>query len=175
MKISNQGLELIKHFESLHDGDLTKIGLQPKQDPIGIWTCGYGHALKDLKGNWLKGIEGYKMILELYPDLETITEEEALELLIEDLKPLELKITTLNLNLNQHEFDALCSFAFNLGFSALKNSTLLRIIKLNAKSSDIEFQFSRWNKAGGKVLPGLVRRRKSEATLYTTRELKFYD
>jgi lysozyme len=50
MKTSNVGIQLIQEFESLHDGDLTMIGLQPKMDPIGIWTEGYGHAMRDSKG-----------------------------------------------------------------------------------------------------------------------------
>jgi hypothetical protein len=49
MKTSNVGIQLIQEFESLHDGDLTMIGLQPKMDPIGIWTEGYGHAMRDSK------------------------------------------------------------------------------------------------------------------------------
>jgi len=51
MKISKQGIELIKFFESLHDGNLSKIGLQPKLCPANIVTIGYGRALKDKKGN----------------------------------------------------------------------------------------------------------------------------
>ena len=55
MKTSNIGIELIKEFESLHDGDLSIIGLQPKMCPAGIWTEGYGHAMRDNKGNFIKG------------------------------------------------------------------------------------------------------------------------
>ena len=56
MKTNNEGIKLIKDFESLHDGDLTLIGLQPKMDPIGIWTEGYGRAMRDKKGNFIKFI-----------------------------------------------------------------------------------------------------------------------
>ena len=55
MKTSQKGINLIKYFESLHDGDLTEIGLQPKMCPAGIWTEGYGHAIRDLKGQFFKG------------------------------------------------------------------------------------------------------------------------
>ena len=55
MKTNQEGINLIKHFESLHDGDLKQIGLQPKMDPIGIWTEGYGRAMRDDKGNFIKG------------------------------------------------------------------------------------------------------------------------
>ena len=86
MKTGDLGISLIKFYESLHDGDLKKIGLQPKMCPAGIWTVGYGHALRDIDGTWLKGVAGYQRILEIYPDLETITIEEAEELLEEDLE-----------------------------------------------------------------------------------------
>ena len=101
MNTSDLGIELIKHYESLHDGDLRKIDLQPKQCPAGIWTVGYGHALKDINGKWLKGVNGYRRMLEIYPDLETITEEEADDLLKEDLEEYENKINSLNLNFQQ--------------------------------------------------------------------------
>ena len=55
MKTSQVGINLIKHFEGLHDGDLKEIGLQPKKCPAGIWTQGYGSAMRDKNGNFLKG------------------------------------------------------------------------------------------------------------------------
>ena len=169
-KTSSTGISLIKYFESLHDGDLTKIGLQPKQDPIGIWTVGYGHALKDLDGKWLKGIDGYRRMLEIYPDLETITEEDACDLLAEDLEHFEDQINSLDLKLTQYQFDSLVSFAFNCGFGNLLSSTLLKRIK-GAKGS-IREAFAMWNKSGGKVLNGLIKRREAEATLFLDGELK---
>jgi lysozyme len=55
MSVNQATINLIKHFESLHDGDLSKIGLQPKQDCAGIWTVGYGHALRNNNGAYLRG------------------------------------------------------------------------------------------------------------------------
>ena len=86
MEIGKLGIELIKYFESLHDGDLKKIDLQPKLCPANIVTIGYGHALKDKDGSWLKGEEGLSKALLLYPEWETITKEEANKILEDDLK-----------------------------------------------------------------------------------------
>lgn len=169
MKTSKLGIQLIKYFESIHDGDLTKIGLQPKLCPANIVTIGYGHTLKDKKGNYLKGVEGLKQVPSLYPEWETITEEEAEEILISDLADLEKRISSLDLNLTQYQFDALVSFAYNVGFGALVKSTLLKRIKEG--KGDIEEAFLMWNKAGGKVLKGLVKRRQAESALFLTNKL----
>jgi len=67
---------------------------------------------------------------------------------------------------NQNQFDAVLSFVYNLGITNFKKSTLLKRINNNPNDHDIPYQFSRWNKAGGKVLLGLTRRRKEEAELY---------
>ena len=77
LKISQLGIDLIKFYESLHDGNLSKIGLQPKECPAGFWTVGYGRMLKDLSGKPFSGASGYRRMIEMYPDLETITEQEA--------------------------------------------------------------------------------------------------
>lgn len=169
MKISKQGIELIKFFESLHDGNLSKIGLQPKLCPANIVTIGYGRALKDKKGNWLKGEEGLTKALELYPEWETITKEEAEQFLYDDLKEFESKINSLKLDFKQNEFDALVSFSYNLGFGSLLKSTLLKRIK--DKQGDIKEAFLMWNKSVGKVLSGLTKRREAEAELFLNNKL----
>lgn len=161
---SEKGIDLIKGFESLHDGDLSAIGLQPKMCPAGIWTIGYGHALKDSQGNWLKGKDGYRKLLELFPDLETITEPEAEDWLEMDLASVEKNIHRLPLELNQNQFDALVSFVFNCGFGAFVGSTLYR--RIVSGKGDIREAFLMWKKCNGKVLPGLVRRRNVEANLF---------
>lgn len=166
MKTSNLGIELIKYYEQLHDGDLRQIGLQPKMCPRGIWTIGYGHALKDIDGSWLMGVEGFRRLMEIYPDYQTITEEEAEDLLQEDLAYFESKLNSLKLNLTQFQFDALVSLIFNIGFGNFSTSTLLRRIK--GEKGSISQAFAMWNKSGGKILNGLVKRRESEATLYET-------
>ena len=56
MAISKNAIDLIKHYESLHDGNLKEIGIQPKMDPVGIWTIGWGHAIADpITKQFLKG------------------------------------------------------------------------------------------------------------------------
>lgn len=180
MKISAKGLELIKHFESLHDGDLTQIGLQPKMDPIGIWTVGYGRALKDENGNYLRGEKDKKQAYEMFPDL---SEKLALMMLDEDCDVREERLNSLRLPLNQNQFDSLISFIYNEGFYNFLESTLLKRIKLSISNPEMISEqsiinaFLMWKKSRIDgvltILPGLVRRRKSEAHLYLTGELKF--
>ena len=81
MSISEQGLALIKHFETLHDGDLSTIGLQPKMCPAGVWTVGYGRALLGADGKFLKGKEGKTEAYRQYPNL---SENQAEQMLRED-------------------------------------------------------------------------------------------
>lgn len=169
MKISEQGIKLIKYYEGLHDGDLRTIGLQPKECPAGIWTIGYGHALQDKKGGWLKGKEGYEQIKILYPTWINLTEEKAVQLLKDDMVFYEDKISSLKLTLKQNEFDALVSFIYNLGFGVLGKSTLLK--RITSREGDIKAAFLMWVNCNGKPLPGLVKRRTTEATLFVDNKL----
>jgi lysozyme len=174
MKISSQGISLIKHFESLHDGDLTEIGLQTKMDPLGIWTVGYGHALK-VDGEFLRGEADRDKAYAMFPNM---TEAEACELLDQDCNERECQIERLDLNLSQNEFDALVSFSYNCGIRNLKSSSLLKFIIIgNWTAADIKWSFSLWNKGREngilKVLPGLTKRRRSEAELFLTGNLIF--
>lgn len=171
MKTGESGIKIIKKFESLHDGDLSIIGLQPKQDPIGIWTVGWGHALRDINGSYLKGISGYQRMLDIYPDLETMTIEEADDLLEEDLDQFETQLNSLNLKPTQYQFDAIISLIFNIGFGSFLSSTLLR--RIRGEKGSIPDAFMMWVKSGGKSLRGLQLRRKTEATLYETGNLIF--
>jgi len=68
--------------------------------------------------------------------------------------------------INENQFSALVCFAYNVGVGAFKKSTLLRKININPNDETIAVEFAKWTKAGGKVLLGLVRRRKAEADLY---------
>ena len=171
MKTSSVAIKLIVNFEGLNDSNLKKIGLQPKQDVSGIITAGWGRALKDLDGSWLKGVAGYRRMLEIYPDLETITVEEANQMLEEDLISREKQLNSLNLNLTQYQFDSLISLIFNIGFSNFKSSTLLRRIK--GEKGSIKDAFLMWNRSDGKVYKGLILRRNAESTLFETGELLF--
>jgi lysozyme len=163
MKISNYGEKLIKHFESLHDGDLKQIGLQPKMCPSGIWTEGWGHAIV-YNGKFLKGIENKDLAFRL---ATVFTESDADKLFKSDIEEVCADVEgRLTVQLKQHEFDALVSHAYNCGLSP----TLFRMI--NTKTGDLkEFWTSRYVTADGIKMKGLVRRRAVEYNLYATGEL----
>jgi lysozyme len=169
MKITSQkGIELIKNFETLHDGDLSLIGLQPKMCPAGIWTEGYGHAILDKTGKQIKGAKNKYLA---YDYSIAYTESEAETLLADDLGSVEKQINRLNLYCTQDQFDAIVSFTFNLGIGNLRSSTLLKLIKQNPLNFMIAYEFTKWRKAGGRILAGLERRRREEAQLYFTGRL----
>lgn len=156
-----KGFALIKEFESLHDGDLSQIGLQPKMDPVGIWTEGWGHAMLDSKGKFIKGIANQKLAYSL-ATIHTV--EQANAALIADVKPFELWIARrLKIAINQNQYDAILDHTYNTGGS----NTLLDLINANSGKDKIYLWFTtRYITGEGIKLPGLVRRRKSEADLY---------
>lgn len=145
MKTSQDGINLIKHFE----GFRTKAYL----DSVGVPTIGYGHT------------KGVKMGM-------IITETKAEELLREDLSYFEKKVSELvKVPLTQNQFDALVSFTFNLGEGNLKKSTLLKklnglVYTNNKLLEEVADEFLKWNKAGGKVLSGLTKRRLAEKMMF---------
>lgn len=155
MKTSQIGISLIKHFEGLHDGDLKQIGLQPKKCPAGIWTQGYGSAMRDKNGNLLKG--------NVMPNV-TISEKEAEQLLAKDLEVFEnIVMQKVKVPLKQNQFDALVSHTYNTGGS----DTLFKLINQNAPDEQIRKWFTtKYITGGGKRLQGLVNRRNAEAKLY---------
>ena len=145
MKISQNGLNLIKRFEGCH--------LEPYRDPIGPWTVGWGHLIGD----------GKTLPIEWF---RRLTQDEADRLLEKDLERFERGVLRLCPNyLTQHRFDALISFSFNLGLGNLQNSTLRQKHNRNDVSGAAK-EFLRWNKAGGKVFRGLTLRRQDESDLY---------
>ena len=139
MKISPEGLALIKKFECCE--------LEAYQCSAGVWTIGYGHT---------KGVE----------EGMTITKDQAEQMLLEELVEYEVAVEeAVDNQLDQCMFDALVSWTYNLGPTNLNNSTMLKV--LNAGEYDeVPAQIKRWNKAGGKVLQGLIRRREAEALLF---------
>ena len=161
MKIGKLGLSLIKEFEGLHDGDLTQIGLQPKMCPAGIWTEGWGHAMRDSKGNFIKGSLNKQLAYSLS---KIKTEQQADGYLQTDLAVYEAIVERkLKVNVNQNQFDALVSHTYNTGGS----NTLFDLVNSNSDADSIYKWFTtRYTQANGKVLPGLVRRRKAEADLF---------
>ena len=141
MKTSRKGIELIKAHEGLR--------LDAYLCPAGVPTIGYGHTYNVKMG-------------------DRITAEQAERLLIGDLAVAETEVNRYGLNINQNQFDALVSFVYNVGARNFRSSTLLKRLKANPNDPDIANQFRRWVYGGGKVLPGLVRRRNDEAKLYFT-------
>lgn len=164
MKTSKLGIELIKHFEGLHDGDLSKIGLQPKMCPAGVWTVGYGYALVNkLTGKFLKYQEDYHLIAKQYPDFMDMTEIQAENLLASALLKYEGIVTKwLTLNVNQNMFDALVSHTYNTGGS----DTLFRLVNTGKIQEAAKWIEERYVTSGGKKLAGLVKRRKEESILF---------
>ena len=143
--ISAECLYMIKHHEGVRN--------RPYQDPIGLWTVGVGHLIgdgKSLPDEWNR----------------TFTDEEVDDLLKKDLRRFEAGVLRLcPVGLTQPRFDALVSFSFNVGLGNLQRSTL----RMKHNREDFEGaakEFLKWTRAGGRVLPGLVRRRKDESILY---------
>ena len=145
MRTSDDGIDLIKQFEG--------VRLDSYRDSVGVWTVGFGHTAAC--GEPIPG-PGVK-----------ITSQQADMALRKDLNKFEIGVTGLLAKpIQQHQFDALVSFAFNVGLGNLKNSTLLK--KVNAGDFDrVPAEFLKWDKAGGRSLPGLTRRRHAEASLFS--------
>ena len=142
MRISKQGLDFIKSFEGLR--------LKSYQDSIGVWTIGWGHTRGVKKG-------------------QVITKEQAEQFILDDLAPIEkhLSADLASDNVTQHEFDALCSFCFNLkdGIRQYMGSTLRRKLKAGDKLGAAN-EFPRWCHADGVVVNGLKRRRNAERAMF---------
>ena len=144
MQTSDKGIALIKQFEGCK--------LTAYQDSVGVWTIGYG---------WTQPVDGKPIRAGM-----TIKQETAERLLKTGLVSYESDVSRLvKVGLTQGQFDALVSFTYNLGARSLSTSILLR--KLNAGDyAGAADELLRWNKAGGKVLNGLTRRREAERALF---------
>jgi lysozyme len=139
MKTSQRGIDLIKSFEGCE--------LRAYRDAVGVLTIGYGHTVGVKEG-------------------DVITQAQADNMLADDLVIYEQGVHSLvRRTLTQGQFDALVSFAFNVGIGALGKSTLLRMLNSGDYASAAQ-QFARWNKAGGRELRGLTRRREAERRLF---------
>lgn len=143
MKTGSQGISLIKQFEGC------RLNAYPDPATGGApWTIGYGHTGNDVRP---------RMVW---------TQVQADSALISDLAQCERAVSRLvKVNLTQNQFDALVSFVFNVGSGNLQSSTLLR--KLNSGDyRGAADEFPRWNKAAGKVMAGLTKRRAAERELF---------
>lgn len=139
MTTSQAGRDLIKKYEGLR--------LKAYKCPAGVWTVGYGHT---------RGVTSSTEISQSMADL----------FLQDDIRPLERHINKLGINFRQGQFDALVSFMFNLGEGNFNKSTLKKKILAGGNDEDIAAEFKKWNKAGGRVLDGLTKRREEEAELW---------
>lgn len=145
-KTSPKGVELIKFFE----GFISK----PYLCPAHVATIGYGATYYP---------NGKKVTLSD----PAITEQYGLQLLINMLDTYEKAVDSFcRDDINQNQFDALTSFAYNLGVGNLKSSTLLKKVNVNPSDPTIRDEFNKWVYGGGSILPGLVTRRVKEADLY---------
>lgn len=144
MNISPSGIDQIRNFESLR--------LNAYDDGVGVWTIGYGTT------NYPNGIRVKKG--------DTCTLEQAKSYMQYDLKKFEQTVNSaVNVPINQNQFDALVSLAYNIGPTAFKNSTLVkRLNEGNYKAA--ANQFDVWVNAGGKRMQGLVNRRAAEKALF---------
>lgn len=150
MKLGNNGLQLIKDFEGFRENAYPDPGTGGKPITIGFGTTRYPDdsevqlgdtCTEEEAGEWLR----YEVEHKVLPKLEKL----------------------LTIDLNQNQLDALISFCYNCGTGNLAKSTLL--ILTNAGKFDLAAnEFLRWNKAAGKVMNGLTRRRQAEKTLFLT-------
>jgi len=163
-QINQAGLNLLKSFEGLRDGNkATPNTFDPYLDPVGIWTIGYGHAMS-LSGNFLRGEKDRSSATSLFPDGLTMVEVE--QLLQKDLARFRIAVEShIKVPLTDNQFSALVSFSFNVGIGGFTSSTLSRLLN-GGNYEAASRQFARWNKAGGKVLNGLTRRREAERRLF---------
>lgn len=139
MRTSEKGVSLIKSFEGLR--------LKSYQDPVGVWTIGYGAT---------RGVTAGM----------SVSNEQAEGMLQNDINRFEPELDRLvKVPLNQGQWDALMSFVYNLGAANLGSSTLLKLLNAGDYAGAAD-QFLRWNKAGGQVLAGLTKRRAAERALF---------
>jgi lysozyme len=144
MKCSQEGLALIKKFEGCR--------LKAYRCSANVLTIGYGHT------------GGVK-------EDDTISQPEADELLENDIAKFEEYVSdNVIVELKQYQFDALVAWTFNLGVGNLRSSTMLKKLNEYGDYDSVPSEMKRWNKAGGKTLDGLIRRRKAEGLLFENKE-----
>ncbi|MDR0619192.1 MAG: lysozyme [Bacteroidales bacterium] len=144
MKISEKGIRLIKNFEGCK--------LQAYKDSAGVPTIGYGTIVyHDTDKRVAMG--------------DTITQERAEYELSQYLHEMQKRLPPVN-KLKQNQYDAVCSFCYNLGIANFKSSTLYKRIQKDPNDATIRDEFMKWVNAGGKKIQGLVNRRKAEVDVY---------
>lgn len=160
MKISKNGIDLVKHYETFMS--------KPYLCPAHVATIGYGTTVYE---------NGKKVSLRDH----AITEADACILLQHDLDQFEADVARLvKVPLAQGQFDALVSFSYNVGSPSLAKSTLLKYLNGNVMATNpnwkrvVNIEFNKWIYAKGRVLGGLIARRQSEAWLFCDGQLKYF-
>jgi lysozyme len=145
MRLNSAGIKLLHDFEGLR--------LTSYLCPAGVWTIGYGNTFYEDGTPVRSG--------------QTITKERAEQLFLLVANRFASDVQNLlRRTLNENQFSALVSFAYNVGIANLRKSTLLRKVNANPRDTTIRTEFLKWNKASGRELAGLTRRRQAEAVLY---------
>jgi lysozyme len=145
MKLNKKGTVLLHHFEGLK--------LKAYKCPADVWTIGYGNTFYEGGSKVKQG--------------DTVTKERAIELFNSVATSFAIQITgSIKASLNDNQFSSLVSFAYNVGVVNFNKSTLLKKINIDKNDPSIFAEFLKWDKAAGKVLAGLILRRKAEAKLY---------
>ena len=145
MKTGYEGLKLIKEFEGCK--------LLSYKCPAGVWTIGIG-STRYADGSPVKANQALP------------NEAAAIQLLTKTLASYEHTVNTIGTELTQNEYDALICLCYNIGSGNFATSTLVKMLKAGEPKSEVAKQFLRWDKAGGKPLAGLTRRRNAEAELF---------
>lgn len=166
MKVSPELLSMLKHHEGVRH--------RPYLCPASLWTVGVGHVLypEQAKLPMVRTVENADKMLRkefsLRPEDNRVwTAAEVDDLLAKDLMRFERGVARLCPNSvgNQGRFEALVSFSFNVGLGNLQRSGL-RMKNNRAEFDEAAEEFMKWTKGGGKVLPGLLKRRRDERALY---------
>jgi lysozyme len=146
MKMTVEGLRLIREFEGFRS--------KAYRDAVGVWTIGYGHTSMAGAPQVSAGM--------------TITREEAEKILERDVEQFSKGVSQLlTVAISDQQFSALVSFAYNVGLGNFKKSSVL--LAVNGRDFQrVPQRLNLWVKAGGRVLPGLIRRRAAEGALFLT-------
>ncbi len=146
LKLSPQGYDLIREFEGLRT--------ETYRDAVGVWTIGYGHTSAAGEPHVKPGM--------------VITESEATEILERDVEGFADGVRHhVRVHLTDEQFSALVSFAYNVGLGNFARSSVLKAVNTRDFEA-VPRRLALWNKAGGRTLPGLIRRRAAEAALFTS-------
>jgi lysozyme len=144
MRMTDEGLALIRESEGFR--------AKAYRDPVGVWTIGFGHTSAAGPPQVFEGL--------------TITPEQGRKILARDVEMFALGVAkALRAPVTDNEFSALVSFAYNVGLGAFQRSSVLRAVNAGDREA-VPRRLQLWVKAGGRVFPGLVKRRAAEAALF---------